>query len=756
MIIQNLRALKLLKNKSIRMISSVFIILMLFCIVKMIIPCREYRFNAVDIPAGEEPGQTVIYEGISLPPGVYRLELEYSVDSDLQVLCSVADGTVFSGGLLTNGEPLYQGLGSTEYHFWLFEKTDGLQVQITNNGAGDLITGNLKISETHLLWSMLLVILIFIAIISYTAIAFCFYDKNYSVSVEKKKIFFFVTLIGLVASIPYLCGYSVSGADLVYHLYRIEGIKDGMLSGQIPVRIDPEWLYGHGYADAIFYCSSLLYFPAVLRLLGFTVTASYNFYCVILNFATAWISFYCFYRIFGKWWNGVICCALYTLSVYRIYKLLITSALGEGSALTFIPLVILGLYKIFAENEEEAGNRGAWIPIMLGFAGLIQTHVLTCEITALSMILFCAANIRKVFRKKNLLELLKGAMSAIAVSMWFLVPFLDYYLTQDMHIKHVSARTIQDRGLYPAHLAFHFWSVGKNTPMGDNGMQYSHPVGIGLVLVVGLIFFLILWFSGRLQGKNNDAGKRTFAKKTAIISLIFLIMSLNIFPWDKIQGMNSVFAALVSSLQFPNRFLGWGTICLVFMFGYCLQFLSDFGKQKWLLIFIIVAIAGITTSDLYLLDYTNAKQTTYTLYNEEGMGVGYTSGGEYRPEKTDTEKITFAGPVLGDGVKLDAYEKRYLHISMQCSNLGTTDSYIEVPLLFYKGYAAEEKNTGEKMELCAGTNQVVRVLIPSGFKGELDIKFVPPFYWRIGELVSFTTTILLITLWFRQRRSRNV
>ena len=134
MIIQNLRALKLLKNKSIRMISSVFIILMLFCIVKMIIPCREYRFNAVDIPAGEEPGQTVIYEGISLPPGVYRLELEYSVDSDLQVLCSVADGTVFSGGLLTNGEPLYQGLGSTEYHFWLFEMGFRCRLQITAQG----------------------------------------------------------------------------------------------------------------------------------------------------------------------------------------------------------------------------------------------------------------------------------------------------------------------------------------------------------------------------------------------------------------------------------------------------------------------------------------------------------------------------------------------------------------------------------------------------------------------------------------------
>lgn len=756
MIMQKLRALKLLKKKSVRIISVVLTILILFCVVKIILPCREYRFSAGEIFVAGEPGQTVIYEGISLPPGVYRLELEYSVDADLQAVCSVADGTVFSGGLLTNGEPLYRGLGSTGYHFWLFEKTDELQVRITNNGTGEIAAGNLKIVETNLLWSMLLALLIFFAVVLYGVIAFYYYDASYSVSAEKKKIFFFVTLIGLVASFPYLCGYNISGADLIYHLYRIEGVKDGLLSGQIPVRIDPEWLYGHGYADAVFYCSIFLHFPAVLRLLGFTVSASYNIYCMMLNFATAWISFYCFYKIFGKWWNGVICCALYTLSVYRIYKLLITSALGEGSALTFIPLVILGVYQVFADDGEETGDRRAWVPIMLGFAGLIQTHVLSCEITALTMIMFCAANIRSVFRKNNLLELAKGALSAIAVSMWFLVPFLDYYLTQDMHIKHVSARTIQDRGLYPAHLAFHFWSVGKNTPMGDNGMQYSHPVGIGLVLIVGLLLFLILWFSGRLQGQRTDAGKRRFAKKTAVIGLILLIMSLNIFPWDKIQSMNSVFAALVSSLQFPNRFLGWGTVCLIFVFGYCLQLLSDAGRPKWLLLLIITATAGITTSDLYLLDHTNARQTAYTLYNEEGMGVGYTSGGEYRPEDTDTEKITFTGPVSGDGAEVYAYEKRYLHINMKCRNLGVNDSFVEVPLLFYKGYAAVEKRSGERMELCAGTNHVVRVLLPPGFDGELELKFVPPVYWRISELISGMTVILLAVLWLRRRRKRNV
>ena len=81
-------------------------------------------------------------------------------------------------------------------------------------------------------------------------------------------------VISLVASIPYLCEYNITGADLTYHLQRIEGVKDGILGGQFPVRLEPRWVYDHGYANAIFYCNTFLYFPALLRLLGFTVSAS--------------------------------------------------------------------------------------------------------------------------------------------------------------------------------------------------------------------------------------------------------------------------------------------------------------------------------------------------------------------------------------------------------------------------------------------------------------------------------------------------
>ena len=38
--------------------------------------------------------------------------------------------------------------------------------------------------------------------------------------------------------------YVIGGGDIVFHMMRIEGVKDGLVSGQFPVRIPPEWLFG--------------------------------------------------------------------------------------------------------------------------------------------------------------------------------------------------------------------------------------------------------------------------------------------------------------------------------------------------------------------------------------------------------------------------------------------------------------------------------------------------------------------------------
>ncbi len=744
---QKIWALKLWKRKPICVITALFSFLLLFCAIKIILPCHQYQFEggrSFDI--GIAAPDTIVYDGIHLSPGVYRIELQYDTDTDLTAVCTVADGTVFEGGLLCNGEHLYSGLSRTGYHMWLYEPADNLQVNVSYGGNGSLVTGSLRIVETNLLWTMLLTVFLFLGAAVLAALVFYYYDQAYPIPREKKNAFFWVSLIALAASVPYLCGYNLSGGDLTYHLQRIEGVKDGLLTGQFPVRIEPRWLYDHGYASAVFYCNTFLYFPALLRLLGFPVTAAYNAYGIVINIATAWISYHCFHRIFGRRHIGILCSALYTLSIVRIYKLVITGAVGEGTAITFLPLILYGLYRIFTEDPEEKTYRTAWIPLMLGMSGVLQSHVLTCEVSAGVILLFCLLYLRKVFRRAAFLQLLKGALASVLVSLWFLVPFLDYYLTQDLHIRHVSGRTIQDRGLYLAQLALHFWTSGANTPMADNGMQDSHPVGVGMMLMAGLAVFSILWFSGAL--KKSEQNLTRFAKISAMTGILLLFMSTRSFPWDKLQAASPVTAALVSSLQFPNRTLGWGSVCLVFVFGFCLQYFESH-RRSAALAMAAAAVLGVTSSGMYLSDSANAGQNYLELYNEEGMGFGYISGAEYLIEGTDENRLTFSGPAAGSGTEILSYAGGALRAELECVNYTRDNSFVDLPFLLYKGYRAMDADTGHSLSLCAGDNQTVRVILPPYYAGTLNVRFVSPLYWRISEVISLASLLILLLSWYR-------
>lgn len=750
---QKIRDLHIWKKRWVWVLTAVFAVLFLFCAVKLVLPNKEYQYSgAYTFTVEDISRETYVYQGISLPFGTYRVELDYMTDTDLTAWCNVWDGTVFTGALRCNGEHLYRGLTKTEYEMWLYEGTDDMRVMLTYNGNGSLETGNLKIVETNQMWTMLMTMILFGAAVTYAMIIFYYYDRSYMVSKEKKNAFFFITLIVFIASLPYLCGFNITGADLTYHLQRIEGVKDGLLTGQFPVRLEPKWVYNHGYANGIFYCNALLYFPAILRLLGFTITASYNAYCIALNLATAWIAYYCFSRMFKSSNIGVVCSALYTLSIFRIYKLLITSAVGEGSAVTFMPLVIYGLYRIFTEDTESPKYKTSWIPLMLGYAGLIQTHVLTCEITAFVTIVFCVMNIRKFLCKNVWWEFIKGAMGAAALTLWYLVPFLDYYITQDVHIKHVSGRTIQDRGLLFAQLAFHFWRDGDNTPLGNNGMQNSHPVGIGFILIAVLAVFLIMWFSGAFR--KAEEVSISFVKKAAIMGFLLLVMSLNFFPWDKIQFMNSITASLVSSLQFPNRFLGWGTVCLVMVFGFMLWYFKKYDvKLFWVMA--AVAFLGVTTSSMYLLDSVKANQDFFELYNEESMGFGYISGAEYLIEGTQESLLTFTGPEASQGVEISGYVKCGLGAKFLCANENRAEGYVDLPILLYKGYRAYDAS-GQELEVSVGENNLVRLEIPAGYDGNVAVRFVSPVYWRIAEAVTFIGMAVLLIIWAKYRRMKHV
>ena len=87
-------------------------------------------------------------------------------------------------------------------------------------------------------------------------------------------------IAGVFASLPVLRDFFVYGHDLAFHLTRIESIKDGLLSGQFPVRVDTAFLNGYGYISSMMYGEALLYIPALLRLCGVSMMASYQAFIV--------------------------------------------------------------------------------------------------------------------------------------------------------------------------------------------------------------------------------------------------------------------------------------------------------------------------------------------------------------------------------------------------------------------------------------------------------------------------------------------
>lgn len=730
-------------------ILGILAVLMVGCIIRIILPNKEWNYTgSVVFTEGEACTDRAVYEHIPLGMGVYRVELSYESGGDANAICNVKDSTVYTGGLLCNGEHIYRALEHTSYDFWLYEPTEELSVTIDYSGQGELTTGDLRIVETNLLWTRYLVIIIALTLLTWWSLLLGRYDATRE-GEAGRRVIFGIGVIAFLASIPYLYDGLISGADLTYHLQRIEGVKDGLLTGQFPVRLEPRWVFDHGYANGIFYCNMLLYFPALLRMLGFTVTESYILYCIALNIATAAIAWYCFGKIFRDDVIGLVCSALYTLSIFRIYKLLITGAVGEGSAFTFLPLVLYGIYLVFEGDAEDKEFRRSWLILGIGYAGLIQTHVLTCEITAFMTVLLCVLYLRRVFELPRFRQLVQGALLALGLSLWYLVPFVDYYMTQDMKIQHASARTIQDRGAILPQLLHHFWISGQATPLGDNGMQYSHPVGVGLILVVGVAVFWLLLFLGELPKEKNP--EMRFTIKAAGLGCLALWMSTNYFPWDSIQNTSKIAATLVSSLQFPNRFLGWGTVFLAVPAGYVLKYFRQNRRMLYQMCLITVLVA-LSTSYLYLMD-SEDQETDYYLYNEESMGFGYISGAEYLIYGTDIDQLSFAGPEAGENVLITEYTKRGLNTTFFCRNEGEGQERITLPVLLYKGYEAVGES-GERMEIADNGNHLLQVCVPGDYTGQITVRFAEPWYWRVSEAVTLFTVAGMVFLRIRKRRYR--
>jgi hypothetical protein len=551
------------------------------------------------------------------------------------------------------------------------------------------------------------------------------------------------------------------GQDLAFHLSRIEGIKEGLLSGQFPVKIEPPQLNGVGYANGIFYPDLFLYFPALLSLAGLSVGLAWNIMLVTINAACCLISYECFRRIFSSKRVGLLGALLYTAGFYRLMDIYLRAALGEHLALIFLPLVVYGLWQLYAPEADDALRSRAWIALVAGFVGIAESHLLSVEMTGIFCLVVMIVCWRRTFTKQTLICWLKVAILVIVLELHFLVPFIDY-MRGSFSITDPSRKTwmIGGNGLNPLELITLIPTKLVTEWIFSFGYQTNMSIGIGEALVVGGLAGLVVLI------RERRAVLHTTWVLSLLLGLAASVLATCVFPWNFLQASLGSFAGLVGNIQFPWRFLGIATVLLVVASCGVLTHFAHTGRIR-LAAALSVVMAGLTcvVGAIFMFNQVSVS-TPFTDekldYFLSSSSYGAIGGGEYLPgliNEVDQNALVSAELSTSENVTVSNYEKDYINIDFSVDNSGDEDGYVDVPLLWYKGYVATDTATGETLALgSAGSdaNFVVRIAVPAGYSGSVTVRFVEPWYWRVAELASLICMILVIVHLFRHRTKGSV
>ncbi len=743
----------------------------LFCLYGMSRGKESYSFHdqKMQVCGGtmEASGAYVVSENTALPDqvflamelpglkkGVYEVRIEY--DADAEQVSRVVSETVGYRQLYENTVSLRPSHIQKEisYRFMLLEDAEDLRAEILYTGTGRLTVTDFRVVHTRQEYSMALFFVLFFSLVADVLFYFLVWNREKMPGEAERKILFGLFLIGLLSCANLLTDYTHLGDDAYFHLNRIEGIAREWMNGHFPARMESYCMFGMGYPMSIMYPEVFLWPAALLRAAGFDLSFCLKADIVFVNLLTVILSYFSFKNIFANRRIGLWGSAVYTLSLYRLYNIYDRAAIGEFIAMTFLPLICLGLARVFSEKEEEVRDRKTVFLLAFGYMGVLYSHVLSLEFVAVFTAVICLFLHKRFFRKSTFFTFVKAALLAVGLSLWYLIPFLDYSINAGLNVFD-TGNPIQILGLYPAQLFWFFPWKGWSSYMYVSGMQYVRAYGMGIPLAVVFFSFLYLRAKGTGGKSLREFAEYPKIRAAAFVGILAMFMSLNIFPWDAVSEISEGLRKVVYSIQFPYRFLVIVTIAFCFL-GCCLfAVLSQSGDGKKGTCFAVSILVLTVFGGSFYLNHEIQGRTWSDFREAAAMGSGMIGNGEYLPAGTDTSELPYTQAVSGEGVTFKDYKRENSHVEFQCENKGEADSYVECNLLYYPGYRAVNGNNGEVLSVVSGGNNVLRVKIPSGYKGKVVVDFVGKGYWKAGNAVSavlWITVICSLAISYGKRR----
>ena len=558
-----------------------------------------------------------------------------------------------------------------------------------------------------------------------------------------------VALVALVAfcSVPALSAIG-RGHDLTFHLYRIAGIAQGLAEGQFPVRMQYSQLNGMGYPLSIMYGDLVLYPPAVLVLFGLSVTAAYRVLVVAVN-AFVVATAYTFLRRFsGSRSVAFAGTAVWSLGTYRLVDVYLRAAVGEYAALAFTPVIAYGLWCAFTERGRASTRLHPALVIALGMAGILQSHALSVllSVFALGGVLVSLA----VFgdrRARGWLDLLIACAAAVALSLWFLVPFAEWSARGGMRL--TSPEAVAASNPAPSQYASTLGQLlsvfpvldGNSTVLGA-GAQGEMPLAAG----AGALLMLLLAAADialALPSRGGDApARRSPFPWPAVPPLAFLLASTALLVVPALWDSGLPLMGLLAKVQFPWRLTGAFLFVSVLLGVFALARARNAGRRSLALACCAaVALLSIAEGGFEMSSFMRERPVRAAISTEAaGPEEVYLSviNKEYLPADLDLAVVDRVTAQLAEG----SYPQEGWTLSRHSDGGRVFDvsvgaggpRKIELPLIWYEGYGVVSGPDGASVRRSA--DGLVEVAVPEGFSGTVGVRFTAPAPWGMATAAS--------------------
>ncbi|MGL5258757.1 MAG: hypothetical protein ACRC7V_01485 [Lachnospiraceae bacterium] len=523
------------------------------------------------------------------------------------------------------------------------------------------------------------------------------------------------------------------GHDLQFQFYRIGAMAEELLRTEykIPIRILSDSFNGYGYGVSLFYGDTLLYPAAMLLNLGVDIKTSYKLLVVFIFWLVFLSMFYNMKRITKDHKFAIYTAYIYTFSSYFLIDLCIRAAIGESSAFIFLPFVASAMYGMIC-----APRKYDFLHLTVGMTGLILSHNITTLFVGGILAVVVLVHFKTLWKNGGIKNVILAAVLTVGLTATYLVPMLEAYSVQSYQTPTNNEYQMQEfvKNTMEWQDFFFPYEIKKGiSKVFDLGWKVEtwQPGGVGL-------FFLLTLF---LEIKTRKKKKNRLLQVGFWISFLLYITMF-------IEPLVTIASYFLSFIQFGWRLLTFLTFGVVLYMSYLsYTYLSQKQLKKCLMLTIAIAcftIGGRFGYQVYLnekgMDYIKEINPQYYQnyileYNKNDADNLYLpSGTDYYLFETRGERID----VNNKEVSVD-FERNGGTIQIAITGNSHEDTTLELPLYYYKGYAAVNAETKEEFAVTKSENNLVEVFIGNKNDMEIVVSYKGTRIQKISDWISLLT-----------------